>query len=1636
MAISKRVLSVIMTVAMLFTIVQVGVCAVDVSAGENAASTQVMVDDGTGRVIAPTVTVTASPVVRVASAAGALTLGTTIVQATPSGVPYISGDYTKEAYAGETPTNATITFKSDLSLANNKNVTITCVNNSSIKFTSTNPDNNTWIWTVTGGTAQAGTYLDFEIGYSYTYTDKLTGQTLTKSYKAYASSYVENISQPAGIYMNQYRTRVINHRGTEQDMVYRILGVNTYGSYYDNGTGDTGRGDSLRDDKTCWAHGYYNFVTPEASGWSQNATAAEGYGLVLWGQDNGNGNRYGATALDKQRPVSTTYIDSSEGTALNGANINLRYAVFDEKRTWRDREYQRRLTSDTSVYPGEVEWSSNYTNNVTASNQIAFAGVSQTISILEKGGNRPASDYRLTAYGMSVPFNGTTYKDAMTTQSDGTKYISYTFITNLYSNYTESDRLIGGHSAVNLRFYMYNKGELKGLVGEALREYVPISPKGTEIGVNPQESYYSAGWDAYKSALTNAQRIIAKPNVMQADIDAAETALQNAINGLVVKTADYTKVNQALEAVANLDSSLYTPASWKRVADARNAIAKDYTIFYQPAVDKMATDLIVAKDALEYAAADFTNVDNAIEAANAVDRSIYTDASLKTLDDLVAEASTVAFRSKKVTEQAVVDAMADSIYDAIEHLAEKGADYTAANEQKARYDALDRDLYTAASLARVDAYYEAIVWNLKISMQAQLDQMVADLRNALDNYLVYKPADYTAVNAAIKKTNNLVETNYTPASWQALQDAIGNVEKGLNITQQAKVDGFAAAIENAIKNLKYVAGDYTAVINAKNTADALTSSNYTEESWNNLQNVISSVNWNLTIDKQTTIDGYADAINQAIKDLVDLPADYTAVNAYVKQYNDLDKALYTSASLLRVQQAIRTVVYNLPKKDQSTVDGYAAAIKAALDSLEYKPADYSAVNTALENAKKITDAAAEYAAKYNGNSYYTADSYKALTDAVAAVKTGLDIRYQNQVTGYATAINNAIAALKNNTADYTAVDAALASIPSDLDSGRYTAASVAAVKVARDSVTRGLDTSEQETVDDYAVAINRAVKALTDNDADYSAVEAAKKQIPADSSIYTAESWKRVTDAVDAVVYGLKITEQARVDAFAAAIIDAIGKLELDTADYSKVEAAKAAAKAALESTEAQYYTDASKAAVTTAVNAVVYGLKGSEQARVDGFADAINKAVAALAYKPIDKTGLNAAIARIPSDLSVYTDDTVNALNIAKSAAEAFAAGDVNIKNQAELDAFVAELNKAIDGLAYKDADYSGVRAAIAEADALDSSLYVDFSGVTAAKGAVVYGYNITKQAEVDAMAKAIRDAITALEFKALDTSAYEAAKITVPADITIYTDATVKAVTDAEAAITEFLSGDVDIRNQAQFDALVKTYVDAIANLALKGASYDALKAKIDEFKALNELDYTNYNEAYAVYSEVNTWYRANGNLTIDKQSLIDEQTAKLQAAIDSLILVPTSYFRAKADSTCIIKGQYIYGLKTNLTTAQLKALYLDYYNVELTIVNPKGYRYLGTGSTVTVKYPDGKEDVYTIVIYGDINGDGKIAAEDVSILANKVSGQYAGEFTTAQNIAANVDGSRRVDAADVSIIAAAVSGKKTINQTGATK
>ena len=61
--------------------------------------------------------------------------------------------------------------------------------------------------------------------------------------------------------------------------------------------------------------------------------------------------------------------------------------------------------------------------------------------------------------------------------------------------------------------------------------------------------------------------------------------------------------------------------------------------------------------------------------------------------------------------------------------------------------------------------------------------------------------------------------------------------------------------------------------------------------------------------------------------------------------------------------------------------------------------------------------------------------------------------------------------------------------------------------------------------------------------------------------------------------------------------------------------------------------------------------------------------------------------------------------------------------------------------------ADYTAVDQAISDANKPDKNLYTDFSAVEAAPDAVVKDKDITEQAAVDAMAKAINDAVAALE-------------------------------------------------------------------------------------------------------------------------------------------------------------------------------------------------------------------------------------------------------------------------------------------------
>ena len=137
-----------------------------------------------------------------------------------------------------------------------------------------------------------------------------------------------------------------------------------------------------------------------------------------------------------------------------------------------------------------------------------------------------------------------------------------------------------------------------------------------------------------------------------------------------------------------------------------------------------------------------------------------------------------------------------------------------------------------------------------------------------------------------------------------------------------------------------------------------------------------------------------------------------------------------------------------------------------------------------------------------------------------------------------------------------------------------------------------------------------------------------------------------------------------------------------------------------------------------------------------------------AMTYLPADYSKVDAAIVKA----NALNKDDYKDFSGVEAAVNAVVR-DKNITEQTEVDAMAKAIEDAIAALQYKDADYTKVDAAIAKANALKKDDYKDFSGVETAVKAVARGKNITEQSEVDKMAKAIEDAIAALEKKPAST-------------------------------------------------------------------------------------------------------------------------------------------------------------------------------------------------------------------------------------------------------------------------------------------
>lgn len=241
------------------------------------------------------------------------------------------------------------------------------------------------------------------------------------------------------------------------------------------------------------------------------------------------------------------------------------------------------------------------------------------------------------------------------------------------------------------------------------------------------------------------------------------------------------------------------------------------------------------------------------------------------------------------------------------------------------------------------------IYNTQVSIAAD-SQYNFDGTGAFVGYLQTNGGSYTA---KIDITNCYYgKINLVPGRSGISNSVYVDDERELEKTAEQFADGTVTGLlGSSFANgggfpiLGSSPADYTAVDAALAEANELDRTLYTDLSA--VDTAVANVVRGYGIAHQSEVNAMAQAIRDAVKNLVLKGADYTAVDAAITKANALNPDDYTNFAA--VQTAIDAVDRTKDITKQSEVDAMAAAIQSALAALEKKPAP-TAAPTAVPTA--------------------------------------------------------------------------------------------------------------------------------------------------------------------------------------------------------------------------------------------------------------------------------------------------------------------------------------------------------------------------------------------------------------------------------------------------------------------------------------------------------------------------------------------------------------------------------------------------------------------------------------------------------------------------------------------------------------
>lgn len=273
--------------------------------------------------------------------------------------------------------------------------------------------------------------------------------------------------------------------------------------------------------------------------------------------------------------------------------------------------------------------------------------------------------------------------------------------------------------------------------------------------------------------------------------------------------------------------------------------------------------------------ADLSELTEAMEAAAKFAEETYTPNSFKALQDALTAAQGVIDNKKSTQEQ--VDAAKINLQTAMGSLVER-ADKEELQSAIQAAQAETESLYTPESWSNMQtALTTAINVNKDANAtQDAVDEAKTSLRTALANLEENSNPDgkpnKTRLETVIAEAKAMEEALYTPASWNVMQAALTEAERVFKdeTATQADVTSVRQALETAVNSL-VKREDKTALVAAIQAAEGKTESEYTAESWSNMQTALTEAN-RVKEDGNATraeIDAAKDALEEAIAKLLE-----------------------------------------------------------------------------------------------------------------------------------------------------------------------------------------------------------------------------------------------------------------------------------------------------------------------------------------------------------------------------------------------------------------------------------------------------------------------------------------------------------------------------------------------------------------------------------------------------------------------------------------------------------------------------------------------------------------------------------------------------------------------------------------------